>query len=214
MINYLSNFAFQNQTNGITAPITTPCMDQIVGQLTNGSYMACNQRIDIDYQQTSNQKFIVNAVTSPIIVILESPHRYEYINGVAVGPAQNTTGRLFNNHFSNLLSQSTVFKYIANGCHDVIMINSVQYQCSLGNPLNIHANKIIRDQVWNNCFNNGCSQDLLDRISAINPSCIINLCTKGLINLQLILHTQISHLPNYTYGTHPSTWNFSYAYIN
>ena len=188
-------------------------MDQIVGQLTNGIYTSLPKRIDIDYQQSQNTKFITNVVTSPIVIVLESPHRHEYINGVPVGPAQNTTGTLFKNKFDALISKSVVFNTISTGYHDVIMLNSVQYQCSLGHALKTNANKCLRDQIWNNCFQNGCSQDITDRISAIKPVCVINLCTKGFINLQLILHTQISQFANYTYGTHPSTWNFSYAYI-
>ena len=213
MINYLNNFVFSSNTNNYPPFTLHPCMDQIVGTLTNGIYMP-SQRSNIDYQISNGHRFINNIVQDPIVIVLESPHKNEYdASGNAIGPAQSTTGRLFNLKFTSMVSNSTIADAISLDTHDVIMVNAVQYQCSLGNPLNTRANRAIRDQIWLNCLSGGCAQDLIYRIDAIDPMCVINLCTKGVSNLQDTLSPLISGFGIYTYGSHPSTWNFSYACI-
>lgn len=212
--NYLLNFQLP-----IDIAQQDSCCDMFVGQLSNGAYTANAQRYQnpdlyaIDYQlggvvyDLDNPKAFRNEI---LLCIIESPHRDEFsIRGpVNLGyAAMGKTGRLFDRSFYNKLSQN--HGNIATGTYDVVLLNSVQFQCSDGlRPLN----KTVRDENWNCMINdNQVYDDLLLRIESLNPQYIINLCTKGNINLQLILHTKlltdnVLQGTNFTHGWHPSSW--------
>lgn len=175
--------------------------------------------MNVDYNSSplpttySGNVSIVNPV---IAVVLESPHKSEYTMGLPLGPARGTTGRLFDRKFPKLFSNSIWNSHFLSATYDVILLNGVQFQCSLGQPLNNIINRQVRDNNWIDIFNNyGGNVDIVDRLNALNPVLIINLCTKGYSNLQMILDRQLKanfNCPN-TLGTHPSTWNFPYARI-
>jgi len=215
MTNFLSNNNFSVYIQpGIPAQVS-PCPDQHVGIYNKSGFKYLPSRINIDYQKSlSGALSIVNQLNNPVVIILESPHIEEF--KVPLGPAKGTTGRLFENgihNFHTLIQRSTIYSTISSFFNiDIIFINAVQFQCSLGNKLN-KANTIIRDNNWIQAFNNGFSQDVVDRIKAINPISVINLCTKGYLNMQLLLHEVVKVYTPYTFGTHPSTWNFAYARI-
>jgi hypothetical protein len=212
------NFLFSSVVNcDCNTAINIPCPDQVIGQLDNGKFFV-TQRSDIDYIINRNKKCINNILTKPIVVILESPHKSEFNNsGQAIGPALGRTGVLFNNNFSTLIKSSSIFPKINNLKHDIVFMNAVQYQCSLGHYLNTYNNKKLRDTNWKLCFHNKCAKDLDYRLEAISPYAIINLVTKGLCNLQSYVDESIKYRTFYsgiyTTGTHPSTWNFRYAKI-
>ena len=98
---------------------------------------------------------------------------------------------------------------IWKGDFDIVLINSVQFQCSNGV---CPVYKSMRDPNWNTMINNQqVYDDLIERIKVLNPKYLLNLCTKGNINMQLILQSKlicsnIFHGTNYTHGGHPSTW--------
>lgn len=198
---------------------TNPCRDMFVGQLSNRQYTANNQRYQnsdayaIDYNSSSISYDLnnPNSFQNDILVcILESPHRDEYLINTNTRwghAAMGQTGKLFDKNFYNMLSQN--HGNIAIGTYDVVLLNSVQFQCSNGlRPLN----KTVRDGNWNSMINNNeVYDDLLRRIESLNPRYIINLCTKGNINLQLILHAKllagnVLQGTRFTHGWHPSSW--------
>ena len=198
---------------------TNPCRDMFGGQLSNGQYTANNQRYQnsdayaIDYNSSSISYNLnnPNSFRNDILVcILESPHCDEYLINTNTRwghAAMGQTGKLFDKKFYNMLSQN--HGNIAIGTYDVVLLNSVQFQCSNGLcPLN----KTVRDGNWNSMINNNkVYDDLLRRIESLNPHYIINLCTKGNINLQLILHAKlladnVLQGTHFTHGWHPSSW--------
>ena len=220
-VNFLSSVGATNITTSILGINPNPCPDQFRGNYTNGVFTSTSQAtmLDVDYNSLpmkTTYKGNVPIVNPVIAVVLESPHKSEYNMGLPLGPAKGTTGRLFDNEFTRMFSTSMLNSHFLSGNYDVILLNAVQFQCSLGQPLNNNNNKQVRDRNWLNIFNNhGGAIDIVNRLKALNPALIINLCTKGFSNLQLILDRQLraNFSCPYTYGTHPSTWNFPYARI-
>ncbi len=119
-----------------------------------------------------------------IAIILESPHKEEFViqrlfnqqgEVVTARPLNNSNTRnhlltIMNQPFSNYLKDS-LNKEIS---YAVILVNSVQYQTSLG--LN---DKAIRDQVWLWHWIKNGEQNFIDRIKQYKPTLFINMCTKG-----------------------------------
>lgn len=209
-----------NISSVFNAKITIPCQDQYVGEFTNGQFTP-KQRINIEYDRDKNGIPIIKNILCDkrIVVILESPHKDEFSllsNGQwsANGPAFGKTGDLFEDKFESVFSESQSYQnwqLANNATYDVILINSVQFQCSLGKALRKYKNKKERDENWYKCINENCIQDdLFYRIEALKPTILINLCTVGLKNLQSVLSSIISKRINqrilYTSGSHPSTW--------
>ena len=124
-----------------------------------------------------------------IAIILESPHKEEFgiqhlqnQNGeiVTARPLNNTKTRnhlisIINQPFSNYFNQS-LNKEMS---YAVILVNSVQYQTSLGLNLMIDDNKAIRDQVWLWHWIKNGELDFINRIKQYKPKVFINMCTKG-----------------------------------
>lgn len=219
--NFLSTRSLLNITNSIHGLNSNPCPDQFRGTYSNGTFTPAPQsnRLNVDYNSSPLQTTYIGniSIANPVIaVVLESPHKSEYNARIPLGPARGTTGRLFDSEFQRLFSNSVWSSHFFNATYDVILLNGVQFQCSLGHSLNNIINRQTRDNNWLDIFNNyGGNVDIVNRLNALNPALIINLCTKGYSNLQMILDRQLNanfSCP-YTYGTHPSTWNFSYAQI-
>lgn len=206
--NTISSNALVNISSNATVN-SVPCPDQKVGTLSGGKFTPLPPREDIDYNVTSNT--VSNILQDPIIIILESPHKQEYCkvnNGYrALGPAMGRTGCLFKNKFATLIQHSSISNVISNAPHDVVFVNAVQYQCSLG-----YATKICRDQNFIACFNNNAiKDDLQKRLAALNPFAIINLCTakfrKKVEDCVVNVKKTFNNMSfAYTWGTHPSSW--------
>ena len=210
--NFMTDFNF-----GTLAPqrhsVLSSCPDQIFGHMKGKTYIprSIAERENILYKECPTE---ISPLRCPIVVVLESPHKSEFSGTKPLGIAHGKTGALFNTNFGALFSRTDIFQDIkTDDIHDVVLVNAVQYQCSLGLPLNKYENKLKRDELWLSCFERQCASDLCDRLAALEPFSVINLCTKGVKNLQLVLHEKLCNFPNYMYGTHPSTWNFDYAYI-
>ena len=171
----------------------------------------------MDYR-TPNQIANYNQINQrPIIlIVLESPHVHEFVSPIGILKNTITYKRFESNLITKLLS-SYIYGLINGKDYNVILANAVQYQCSLGQSLKPNSSKEDRDNNWIDCFNT-LSKDLLERIDLIKPEIVINLCTKGLVNLQLILDNVLRPYCAqkniiYTYGTHPFTWSFNYSRI-
>lgn len=214
MLNYLTpNFDFVKIT-GFQPQNPLPCPDQVCGYILNGKYKSVRNRkikYNIDYNATGYKTYLGKRLKSPVVVILESPHKEEFCKmcGMPIGPARGKTGNYFDEHFGKLIKNSSIYQYINAGMHAVVFVNAVQYQCSLGNSLqgkNNAQNRIICDKNWVRCFNGGCKYDLKRRVAALKPIAIINLCTKGKRNLRGIVQPYVNQIATYTYGNHPSSW--------
>lgn len=181
-------------------------------------------------KQTTDEYVLNNTNENRIVVVLESPHTSEYdLQGKSKGPARGKTGNLFVKYFCELLSN---VKLDQNCIYDIILINSIRLQCSLGyNP------EFFRDLVWLYYWKDKLiRENLIDRIKELEPDFIINLSTKGshkhlnngfnkefnkkflqlvgcdsLINLtdntlQGLVHEELQLFSNLLKGNYPSSW--------
>lgn len=82
----------------------------------------------------------LESTTPKLILILESPHIFE-LNTKSNGPAKGTTGRLIRKKLHEV-SRNIKFK---NKDLPLVLMNAVQYQCSLGANLKEVKNKKMRD---------------------------------------------------------------------
>lgn len=220
-VNFLSATSMISIPRAMPGINPNPWPDQHRGEYDKGIFKpdAPLKQLDIDYNSSLGQTTYAGnlPIVHPVIaVVLESPHKDEYNAGRSFDLERGTTGRLFDSKFQNMFSQSVLNHHYLSAVYDVILVNAVQFQCSLGLPLNNSNNKLNRDVNWLNIFNNhGGYADIVDRLKALRPVLILNLCSKGYSNLQMILDRQLRSALSYpyTYGTHPSTWNFSYAKI-
>ncbi|MFA7075960.1 MAG: hypothetical protein WC152_04735 [Candidatus Izemoplasmatales bacterium] len=217
-VNYMSNFDFTalkhyNQNGAIL-----PQPDQYVGELIvkDNNEMIFNQapRDSIDYINESFRFTSSNIYhRNNILVILESPHRFEYdASKKPIALIMGKTGWQFFDQFSKALSQSKM--HINSGQYNVILANAVQYQTSCGlNPLN----RELRDLNWLDIYYNYQGEkDLKQRIFAIKPRYTINCCTGGKNPNALrskvtesLIQFGLKKGKHFTEGNHPASWFYS-----
>ncbi len=214
-VNFMGDFAFNKLANYVRGGAILPSPDQHVGILRimdDKREFKVMMRDSIDYVVGGYS--LLSKKTSlgkSILVVLESPHRYEYdFQGRPIGLAMGATGNNFFRHFIHALSFSRM--RIENGDYDVMLSNAVQYQTSCGlNPLD----RVIRDNNWIDIFeNHGGKLDFKERIMCLNPKYIINLSTGGR-NPQGLRQRVSDALTgfgfvrgvNFAEGNHPAAWD-------
>jgi len=135
-------------------------------------------------------------------MILESPHKDEFFGGGAA-PANGNTG---SNIKAWVADESLGFNTKDFG---LILMNAIQYQCSLGCPTSYYRDDVFRD-VWSN----GGSNDFLERLDSVyhRGDVVVNCCTKGngQPSLRRLVQTAIT-APQSDFGVveqrnHPSSW--------
>ena len=127
-----------------------------------------------------------------IALVLESPHKHEFFNNDTIRenpcPAMGTTGENIHKYFSECLFKFIPYKKdknksvkinncikMLNGKYKVVLINAIQYQCSLGKDTKTFRDKIF-SEMWENKEVKDCFRT---RLGSYNPDIIINCCTKG-----------------------------------
>lgn len=216
---YINNYKFEK------------CKDQFVATITVGSEGIPSVKFDRKvkvknsekdnnettyyYERISADEYTPDKTENIIIVVLESPHKDEYseVNGIKVanGPAYGKTGDNFNKYFPLILRNAIIDKKIVlkSGHYEIIFMNGIQYQCSLGN-----ATSKYRDELFLKCWENDkCKEDFKERLKryiSLGKNCVvINCCTKGKKNLQKLVHNEIQDacrdVPTYL-CTHPCSW--------
>lgn len=141
-----------------------------------------------------------------VLLILESPHISEFDE--LPGPAKGHTGK-------------NIVRYLQQvpGLHDkesfgLILLNAVQYQCSLG-----RATSEVRDEVFMKVWTSGGSTNFESRFRAIcrDGDCVANCCTRGTArsaadHLRVHVHRVLAPLlPSSSVvlcRAHPSCWHF------
>jgi hypothetical protein len=211
--------------------IQVVCPDALAARLINGRITPITpgtgknlilSRDEVHYQNNLTATLHSgNPLNAVIAVVLESPHKAEYI-GNPIAPAKGRTGLLFFKKFDALFQKSKLGWQISpNSIYNIVLVNSVQYQTSCGLPLSgkkNRANKQRRDCNWESIFRNGSARDLQKRLSALKPILVLNLCTGGLNrthSLQSMVDVAIKqqYQGRYTTGCHPSSWFSPNAYI-
>ena len=126
-------------------------------------------RTDIKYKRIQKKDTIANNLYSPIVIVLESSHQDEHdpITLKALGPYIGATGYNLKTYFDSIIVHSQIYPHICSLKHDIVLLNAVQFQCSLGNSLSgkgSYRNKKCRDS---NFIQGLRGNDLSRRIMAI-----------------------------------------------
>lgn len=124
------------------------------------------------------------ATRPTIVIVIESPHYYEYSAAFApIAPAQNTTGRLIKRHIQDLINRHAGLG-LPPGEYDLIISNPVQFQASLnhfhGVPLGNSAAKAIRDLCWRAIYPHE-QEGFHSRLTDYDPEAIIVASTAGVM---------------------------------
>lgn len=146
-----------------------------------------------------------------ILLIIESPHTVEFYNKKKLRnnflAASGSTGEHIINHFNEILRGVT--KAEENSNYRVALINSIQFQTSLG--LRDKNKECIRDINWTRMWNSRCN-DLVDRIKSFksksNEIILINSCTESFYKKSLIYELLNKKFPKYDIyeASHPYSW--------
>lgn len=177
---YLLNYSNSILKNKMSYDL---CPDVVIGEInlnTNFNlWISPNDRkkhIDKLLNYSSNNK-------NNIIIILESPHIDEFkstttIEGffddnIKASPALGKTGRKIRKYIANKLINNYIID--SNTEYQIILMSSIQYQCSLGCMPTLY-----RDHIWLNLwFEKNLKLNFRYRLEKLNPSIIINCCTIG-----------------------------------
>lgn len=135
------------------------CPDQYIGTLSE---------LEAAGVITTRKPVEERPVTGALIVVLESPHKKEFEKEPA--PAKGNTGLLLAKHLRQVVCSVSI------GNPAVILMNAVQYQCSLG-----CAPVKYRDEVFTAAWNNGARQDFIRRLGSLYQpdDYVLCCCTKG-----------------------------------
>jgi len=156
------------------------CPDQYVGDITvtsNNITLPASNDNDNDFETRENLSTFSR--NNPLIIlILESPHIDEYAQNTprpAAGNRINKTGKAIRKMFNYIISSYNDYT-IPSGTYSLIIMNAIQYQCSLGKK----PSKF-RNDVFLECWDDFGKQDFINRFFSIyqNNDIIINACTKG-----------------------------------
>ncbi|WP_294396970.1 hypothetical protein [uncultured Clostridium sp.] len=153
-----------------------------------------------------------------IVLLLESPHRSEYRDIkiydrlVPIGPAQggNLTdaGGAIKAYIHEAINYVIAKNSLSlnNGDYNLIIINPIQFQTSLGSLYNKGLNRNLRNKVWKKIWkiidSKKCivQEDFICRLNSYNPDLIINACTyelkksvKKLLDDKTIISYGINH---------------------
>lgn len=185
--------AINNRINSIQKE---RCPDQYVGKISKFS----SKETDFPIRMASTKR---PKDLKCLIMVIESPHIDEF--GKNPCPANGKTGELIRKWICNVKGLSSYQKE-----YGLIVINAIQYQCSLGLPT-----RCFRDVVFESVWNYFGEIEFLERLKSIykNGDVILNCCTKGNSKngpLRLKVQQAIKKLPPpyvLLRRTHPSSWH-------
>lgn len=192
-----SEIAARHLFEGLSKIEARPCPDQYVGEVT---------------AIEENKVFPVRARLSErptnrpcVLLVLESPHISEFKEEPA--PAKGPTGINIALYLRRVQGLESI-----NG-FGLILINAVQYQCSLGFPT-----KKFRDVVFLDVWESGGRRDFSERLHGLYQpgDKVVNCCTKGSspnperqlrVLVQRTIENTLSGVP-VLQRNHPSAWHF------
>lgn len=168
------------------------CDDQFVATIEITKSKVCFLDNDLEtINRNERQNYYKAKNIDTIALILESPHTEEFANDRCLGPAMGKTGDNIKNillgnlakfiFINDLQSHGSYFKTsseITEGVYKLLIVNAVQYQCSLGD-LNTCGSSLQRDKIFTNFFIRYARKDFIKRLRRFNPKIIINCCTGG-----------------------------------
>ncbi|MCD9551954.1 hypothetical protein GLP31_05620 [Photobacterium carnosum] len=163
-----------------------------------------------------SDQLATNAIGSNILLLLESPHRYEYIfpSMKPKAPAQAKTpggaGGAIDKYIEKVLL--SLNNNIPDGTYNLIIANPIQYMCSLYHILpegKINTN--IRDNTWKALWElESIKSDFISRVSKYDPYMVINCCTSELKQF-VTTELQRHNINNIFEKDHPAMrWMYEY----
>lgn len=143
-------------------------------------------------------------------ILLESPHKDEYQNGLPIRPANGVTGQ----KIESLIAQRIGTKWQSNKSigwqitqfdYEVVLINAIQYQTSCHKLLGAQWDKTNRDHVFKLMFNNfNLGTDLAQRLKSYDLDLLVNCITN---KLKKEVESIISSIKcTCIVDDHPSAW--------
>lgn len=201
----LSNIAKDNNGNAI------PCPDQFVGVLKvetdKVSWVESRPAGSDGCYNIFNDKISKKYINNTIAIVIESPHVYEFSKENALGPAIGDTGCKLLGYLPRLIYQYKLKNpnNIQNDCYKVYLINSIQYQCSLGAKTKHYRNSIF-SKMW---IKKEIQENFKARLTKFEPKIIINCCTKRFQKRVLKSINEVKNNSLILKAYHPSDWSFS-----
>lgn len=194
----MSRFAAVVRGVIVTPPVPLeerPCPDQYVGTLG---------QLRIDGMIASRSASSTRPNHGAVLLVLESPHTSEFKH--PLGPAKGNTGRLIAKHALSVPGLQ------GKDNASLVLINAIQYQCSLGETPNRH-----RDEVFFAAWQEFGRSDFVARLKATYQAndLVVCACTKGGDGevskslRQLVYAAIVDALPKGAQilrRTHPSSW--------
>ncbi len=135
-----------------------------------------------------------------VVLVMESPHIHEFIENW--GPAKGKTGTRIRKYIGAIVTG------LGSQLSDLILINAIQYQCSLGLPTHRY-----RDRVFKSLWETGGAVDFKQRLKLIYrpQDMLLNCCTgtEPLVGRrQLVtaaIRNSLGSVALYS-GPHPFSW--------
>lgn len=190
----------------------------------------CFERLSQEeLQEELNERGELEALKQCIILVMESPHVDEFteinenseISFKAEGPANGATGRKIREYLSSVLNQIPNLEAGEIGenrwdNYGLILMNAIQYQCSLGVDTSVFRSDVFRD-FWKA----GGEEDFKTRLKVLvrDGDYVINACTEGKEGkgekLRELVAAAIDEIVGVEKGVdaqifrvnHPSSWN-------
>ena len=176
------------------------CPDQYVGIVDikkqgclHEWYVKWEECYITDDERNQKSDNLCNNDSKVLALVLESPHKKEFDNFFQAGPAKGSTGENIKKYFPQVLFNYLPYKkhkdkieydsskQIPDGKYKVLLINAVQFQCSLGESTTKYRDDIFTN-MWNYNVNNDqnvVQDDFKSRLESHSPCVVINCCTKG-----------------------------------
>lgn len=170
-----------------------PCLDQSVGTLA----------AVYDARVFFRRAEIGPTSQTRVILVMESPHTAEFEkNGTPIGPANGPTGVNIRRLLQRVLGKARP----VNENSELVLMNAVQYQCSLGELPKQH-----RDAVFLAVWSTGGKEDFRKRLKDVfrQGDLVINACTRGKTTppLRDMVKEVIDEVVGAHWSTaHPSSW--------
>lgn len=172
------------------------CEDNLVAKVEyiNNEWKFKENNILPNYRIAEPNILIKNKVNDRIVIILESPHKDEYSKQITA-PAMGTTGENINKYLLDILNKKIGNPQGDKKEYDVILMNAIQYQTSLGIDT-----EYFRDRVWLTLWNKGVARDeFIRKLEDYKPDIIFNFCTNGSHKKDLIYILDKKKNSNMTY---------------
>lgn len=216
--------AYEKAKVTLTGIRTQACEDQFVGLLkierknAHFTQWIKTSLTDANLRQSMHDELEQQTNIPVLAIILESPHKQEYAGNIPM-PACGKTGdniyKLLPKYLNCIsatleqdnISQGVGFPDIQSGTYRVLLINAIQYQCSLG-----EKTKKYRDEIFDKMWENGdVRTDFANRLTIHPLRVIINCCTASAANFRKKIQKVISNSINCCdtalfHAYHPCQW--------